>query len=427
MLVGIRVLVVRVMVAVLLVGGGSVLAAPKERAVRVQRVLAALRGKGIKLDVEEKLVNEALTWVEADYQDAPYPLTINVVSRKSPHPSRIIYLLTSSSLNFKGSFFTPVEEGLATFLANNGYLVVGVTPREDNVPLDADHQVMADWGMQQHRDDIRMIVEKIQGAVDLPYDMLGHSLGAICALDYAATFSDAAFGTVMALDAPSFDPVAQPEMLAAADLALDAYATLLEGGIYSETSATAFKELLILSGIAPDADSGQSRAAMGLPGNFTVNGLLHFAMIFTPYLDGIISELSGLPQEWPMVAGHTAGHYEWGIDPLDDVFEMEHADLDRLRQMALATGSGISPMPLLRDYTAAIADRDEYRIDWSGIDERLIWINGEGGMGTQAHGAELVRAAGNTNVTVSVIPGYGHIDVLFSRTAQEDVWPLLLD
>jgi pimeloyl-ACP methyl ester carboxylesterase len=393
-----------------------------DRAVPVESVIAALRSGDSHLQVTDKSRNKDVTWVEAKYFDETYPLTINVVARKTPHPEKVIYLIPSSSLNFDGSFFSPLEDSLAFYLAQNGYLVVGITPREDSVPLDADPTVMADWGMAKHRQDIRMIVKHVQRAVKKPYDILGHSLGAICALDYAATYSERDFKSVMILDLPSLDPVQQPEKIQYAQLALSAYAQLMDSGVYGEYSVAQLKSLLPVAYAYPDADSGQSRESFGLPGNFTLGGLLHISLIFTAWMPGVITPLTGLPQEWPMVMGNALGYYDFALDPQEDQYGLILTDSSRLQAAANEVGSGIGVLALIRDYTSAIADLPPYQINWAGIQEKVIWVNGEMGMGAQTYGAELVSQSGNHDVKVVIVPGYGHIDMILGSTAAQDVW-----
>jgi pimeloyl-ACP methyl ester carboxylesterase len=388
--------------------------------------IAALREGGAYLEDRNRCVNDNLTWVEVNLYDEQYPLTLNVVAMKKRNPTKVIYLLTSSSLNFRSSFFTPIEKSLAFYLAQNGYLVVGITPREDNVPLKADPGVMAKWGMRKHREDVRKVIRLVQALVGKPYHVLGHSLGAITALDYAGAYSDRQFRSVMLLDIPSFDPERQPDKIANARLALGAYNQLLRAGVYRDTAVTDYKLLLAAATFYPDVDSGWPRADLGLPGDFTFDGLLHFSLIFTASMPGIITELTGLPQEWPMVQGNIAGDYDFALNPTNDSFELTLTEVDRLGLVMAEVGSGIAPVALLRDYTSAIANLSNYRINWAGIQEKVIWINAELGMGAQTYGAKLIRRSGNTHVTVAVAPGYGHVDVIYSETARKDVWSRLL-
>jgi len=394
----------------------------------VRWVIEGLRADGVHVDVQERCADSEMRWVEADVYagESEHPITVNVLARRRARTTRVIYLLTTSSLNYRSSFFTPMEKGLAYYLATRGYLVVGITPREDNVEPGDDLSVMAGWGMEQHRDDVRTIIKRVQRGVRLPYDVLGHSFGAIVALDYAGHYSENDFERVMVLDVPSFDPEAQPDMIAKAQLSLWAYDELLATENYVETSLFDLRLLLMANAMFPDADSGQSRAFLELPGNFTFAGLLHFSLIYSASMPGVISPLTGLPQEWPMVLGNAAGTYTYAFDPAADTFGLAHMDVNRLLAVAGAMGSGYAPVALARDYTSAIADQELYSVDWAGIDEKVVWVNAGLGMGEQTHGATLIEGAGNEDVRVHVIPGYGHADVILGENAAEDVWELLL-
>ena len=127
-----------------------------------------------------------------------------------------------------------------------------------------------------------------------------------------------------------------------------------------------------------------------------------------------------------MVLGNAAGYYEFAVNPADDVFALLQTDVDRLRLAGTELGSGTAPLALLRDYTAAIAGLEPYTVNWFGIDEKVVWINAALGMGAQTYGAELTREAGNTNVAVHIVPGYGHADIIFGKNAKADVWQLFV-
>lgn len=392
-----------------------------KRAVPVSRALTALRSGCSSVDVTEKERTADWTWVEAVFRDEDYPLTIDLLARKGRKTEKTIYLLTTSSLNFRSSFFTPEKSALAWYLAEKGYLVVGITPREDNVPLEDDPSVMAEWGIDKHVRDTRKIVELIQNVTDRPYDILGHSFGAVCAAGYAASYSGS-LETVILLDLPSFDPVAQPEKLLYAEISCDAYSLLMDSGVYADYAVSQLKGLLMAAALFPDADSGEARSFLGLSGNFTYSGLLHFSLINTAFLPGTITELTGLPQEWPMIQGYANGFYNFAFNPQDDDFGLCVSDISTFIGAASWIGSGIAPLALARDYTAAIAGLPLYELDWSCIDEHVLWLNGELGMGSQTFAADIIRDGGNSDVTVQIITGYGHGDLLFSNTAAEDVW-----
>ncbi|MFE2552642.1 hypothetical protein ACFXGI_29420 [Streptomyces sp. NPDC059355] len=79
----------------------------------------------------------------------------------------------------------------------------------------------------------------------------------------------------------------------------------------------------------------------------------------------------------------------------------------------------------MRDLAAIWAgDGTTYRIAWDRIRAEVVWVNTALGRGDRPSGADLIRAAGNDRVTFTVVPGYGHGDAVWSRTAAADVWSL---
>lgn len=393
---------------------------------RLMKVVGAMGHPQRKIRVTQLEVNAGRLWLQLDVYDEAQPLTIDLVSSLSLAWRNVAYLVPSSSLNFKSSYYLQPDASLAGSLADKGFLVVGVTPREDNVAIDANWDCMQEWGIRKHTSDLRAVIRAMQTVVRRPYVLVGHSLAAASVLDYAALYSDS-LSRVVVLDMPSFDPVSQPAMIASAQACVAAYKELLDAGVQGEMSLAELRNLMYVAEMYPAADSGTSRSFLGLPGNFTYEGLLHFALIYTHFMPGIVTELTGLPQEWPMVLGNFAGVYQFNPDPQADQYGLAHVPLISVKAMAREFGSGIVPLALLRDYSAAIADLPDFRIDWRRIEEPVVWVNGALGMGAQTHAAELIVAGGNTNVSVVVLPGYGHGDVLLSTNAVQDVWPYVMN
>jgi pimeloyl-ACP methyl ester carboxylesterase len=368
------------------------------------------------------------TWVEMKYYDEEHPLTIDIVGSNFGRPRRIAYMLPGSGVNFRSSYFTPILDNLARHLVRNGYLVVGITPREDSFPAEAPTDVMAGWGIEKHREDVRTVVSEIMDESAMPYEMLGFSYSGGYALDYAATYSDR-LERVVLLDFYAFDPENEPEKIQAGNSICAAYAQILAGGYYVDDSLSQLKPLMIISTLAPDGDSGMARALLGLPyeGNFTNNGLLHFMLINSAYLPGIHTPMTGLPRDWPLVQSTASGTYLLAEDPLDDEYTLANSNINTLRAGSLKTGSGLIPLVLQRDCMAVACENEAYTVDWSGIEEAVLWINAGEGYGGQNYGAERIRQSGNDDVTTHVIDGYGNGDPLYSDTANEDVWILIAD
>ncbi|HQG30340.1 MAG TPA: hypothetical protein PLA83_00310 [Deltaproteobacteria bacterium] len=156
-----------------------------------QSAITSLRSKALTVTTRNVPTLE-WSWFEVNFYDEVYPLTVDFVGSNFQCPRKVIYLLPGGGVNFRSSFLTPTSDNLAQFFRKNGYLVVGITPREDNVPILLSYRCMEGWGLEKHRFDIRKIISIIQGKIGLPYTILGHSFGAAYALDYASRYSDSA-------------------------------------------------------------------------------------------------------------------------------------------------------------------------------------------------------------------------------------------
>jgi pimeloyl-ACP methyl ester carboxylesterase len=372
----------------------------------------------------QNLTTVSWSWLEINYYDETYPLTVDLLGSNFQSAQKIIYLLPGGGVNFKSSFFTPMNDNLAQYLRKEGYLVVGITPREDNVPASAAY-CMANWGMEKHRTDIRKIINIIQTRIKLPYRILGHSFGASYALDYAGHYSDG-LEKIIALDIYSFDP-GDAQKVYASEISYDAFLQLISRGQYADSSYSDIKSLMLISLILPKIDSGTSRVALGYPGDFTFEGLLYFSMIDSYLVPGIHTPLTGLPGDWPLVQSYVSGGYNFAQNPLNDTYSLYHSDMFTLREAGFKVGSGLVPCAVYRDYFAVNAYNGAYAINWAGINKPVLWVNTALGYGNNLFGATLIRNAGNTNVRTAVIPGYGHLDALSSSTAKEDVWHLFVE
>lgn len=387
------------------------------------RVLRALE-RTAPVSVIAEVEQDGWLWAEAELQDEAFPLTIDVVAGTHGAPHRIVYLLAASGANFRSAFFTPAETNLAQFFRRNGYLVIGVTPREDGVAADQVEPYMAEWGLAKHREDVRKVVRAVEEKLPLPADMLGHSFSGGTALDYAAHYSGR-LDRVLVLDLYSLDPQ-DAESSEAATRLYTGLTDLIGGGHTMDLSLADAKQLFIGANLYPSADSGVSRDFLGLPGNFTTAGFLHFLLVYSAVLPGEHTPVTGLPRDWPLVLSSCAGHYAPALDPQEDMFALDHVDPSVFLGAGLAMGSGAIPYALMKDWVAAAHDDPAYLIPWDGIGEDVVWVNMELGYGHLTHAADRIVAAGNPHVAVHVVPGYGNIDPLVSRTAAEDVWSLLL-
>ncbi len=360
------------------------------------------------------------SWFELNYNDETYPLTVDFVGSNFQCANKVVYLLPGGGVNFRSSFFTPIDDNLAQFFRKAGYLVVGITAREDNLPPGAPYAAMADWGLHKHTSDIGKIIGIIQAKVGLPYRIAGHSFGAAYALDYAGAPA-AGLEKVIALDIYSFDPFDEDEV-SNSEVSYEAFADLIDQGEYADSSYSDIKLLMLVSLLFPNIDSGESRSDLGLPGNFTFEGLLYFSMIFSSEIPGIHTPLTGLAGDWPLVQSYAAGEYTFALNPQDDRYRLTLSSMSTLRDASFKVGSGLVPSALYRDFFAVNAYNGACTINWAGIGTPVLWVNTELGYGGNMYGATEILNSGNNEVLVALVPGYGHLDILSGRNARADVW-----
>lgn len=337
------------------------------------------------------------------------PVTVDVVADTRRTPRGIAYLLPGAGLSFGSVFFTPSHLNLAHRLRREGLLVVGITPREDAAAAD---DIGPDWGLAAHRRDLAAVVQALDGALGLPYQYVGHSAGALLALD-AATHDDSPRLTrVVALDTTG--PYTGDLAVRAAQTR-DAYESRLAEGSYATDPGLA---ALIARAVTDPAGPSEVPWPPDPALRFTHAGLAHFALVRTSLLPG--------PANWIYTQGHAAGSYAFGATPAKDSFGLTHTPLATWHAAVTAQGSGLIPTALMRDLAAVWAgDGKTYAIDWERISAEVVWINTELGRGDHTRGPRLIRAGGNGRVRFTVVPGYGHGDPLWSQTAAADVWSLL--
>lgn len=339
----------------------------------------------------------------------PAPVTLDVVADTRRAPRGIAYLLPGAGLNFCSDFFTPARANLAHRLRHEGLLVVGVTPREDSATA-AD--IGPGPGLAAHRRDLAGIVEALDAALGLPYEYVGHSAGALLALDAASHDGSPRLTRVVALDTTG--PYSGDLAVRAAQTR-DAYEAQLARGAYAtDPGLAALVARAVTDPAAPSAVPWPPDPGL----RFTNAGLAHFALIRTSVLPG--------PANWIYTQGHGAGSYVFGATPAEDRFELTRTPLATWHAATSALGSGLIPTALMRDLAAVWAGDDKtYAIDWERISAEVVWINTELGRGDHARGARLIRAGGNRRVHFTVVPGYGHGDAVWSTTAAADVWSLV--
>ena len=389
------------------------------------RIARALEAVG-ELDELAREQQPQWLWTEHQLFDEQYPLTVDIVSGRDSAPTKVIYFFPGGGTNFHASFFIPHSDNIAHHFRERGYVVVGITPREDNVPAEInDTRFASGWGMTKHRTDVRRVIEAVQRELDLPYEVLGHSYGASLALDYGATFS-AELARLIVLDIYTFDPRTEAQSVRQAQRTYSAYVQLLGLGTYLEAMSSGARNLATWSEAERDADSGFPRSLVSdRRGNFTNEALVYYSLIETSTMPGLHSLISGLEFDWPLRSSYVAGAYTLQDNAREDTFELTHVDEARLQEAAAVTGSGLVPASYSRDYWAAVAGHTAYQIAWTNIQCPLLWVNTELGYGEQYYAASAARDAGNMNVQTHVVKGYAHSDILLGRNARTEVWSML--
>ena len=213
-------------------------------------------------------------------EDEPVPLTVDVLTttgRKAPgrRATRTVYLLPGGGLNTAAGFLTPHGRGLGDFLCASGFLVIGISPREDG--LTSAGTDVSGWGLARHRRDVQRVVAAAQAVLPLPYDLLGHSAGAVLALDAAATTSSGPGPErIVLLDTTGpYHAQVEPELVARAEELLTVTQGLLEQGV--QVVDPGLKALFARAAADPGGTSSVRRPVAGPASFFTNAGLLHYA------------------------------------------------------------------------------------------------------------------------------------------------------
>lgn len=129
----------------------------------------------------------------------------------------------------------------------------------------------------------------------------------------------------------------------------------------------------------------------------------------------------GLPGDRPLVQSYAAEWYVQVQDPADDQYHLAKSSMSTLRDAGLKVGSGLVPCALYRDFYAVNAGAGSYAINWSAIMKPVLWINSQFGYGGKMYGADSTGTCEADQIT-----GYGHLDVLASPTARDDVRSLFV-
>ncbi len=370
-----------------------------------------------------KLINNNILWTQLLLHDHDIlPIKIDILSDIFNVPTRNIYLSPGTGLSVESNFIAPVSNNIAVFLANKSYLVIGVTPREDAAPQDFNFELMRNWGIQKHTDDLSKIIGLFQSIYDIDYEVLGHSAGALVVFNYSSKVNShrgRKLKAVRIIDMIGEYPPDSQEF-SNAQISMDASNQLINSGTFVDSDVVAFKFITQQAQLDPNGDSGFPRPVPS-GGNFTNIALLHFSLIFTGQLPGILTDITGLPGNWYFKQGFLSGTYQFGDTPIDDTFSLTHTNINTIYSTISSVGSGIYPLAYERDFYSLWTN--SFPLAWANIRIPVYYVNAELSFGDQSYTVGLLT---HSNVTNSIVNDYGHADPVYSDTAETDFWNILV-
>ena len=367
--------------------------------------------------VKVEIINVNILWTQLLLYDGDVlPIKIDILKNITKPLIKNIYLSPGSGLNTETNFITPKNKNLAIFLAKKGYLVVGVTPREDAATLSFNFELMKDWGLTKHTNDFSEIIDIFQNISNIDYDVLGHSAGAGVVLNYSSiTTNNNKLKVARIIDMIGQYPPNSQEFQNA-QASLNATNQVINGGLFINTDNVGIKFLVQQAITNPTGDSGFPRPTTG---NFTNEGLVFFSLIFTGQLPGILTPITGLPSNWYLKQGYLAGTYEFGPTPQEDIYSLTHTDIQTIYNSIGSLGSGIYPL-IYDSYATWIGS---FPLQFANIKVPVFYINTDLGFGDASHTVSLLT---NATVTYAIVNTYGHADPVYSKTARTDFWGKLV-
>jgi pimeloyl-ACP methyl ester carboxylesterase len=356
------------------------------------------------------------TWSRVDVNDEAIPIRVDILVTNGSDDRRALYMFPGSGVNFESNFFFPRDQNLAHFMRKRGYVVIGVNSRADSLPAGENGAFLANWGLAKLRDDAHRVITKVQTVLNDNYDLLGHSLGATQALDYAATYPGEP-KKLMIVDTPgTYDPVADAGLAGQSETAFGDLQAVLTAPLPLYVVPLGAQ----LKATAEAASSGDA-SALALLGLALINtsGFVQLmAMFGHPELE-ILGPLQSL----------CAGTYDAQLG----TFSLTQTPLPLVFDGFRAVRSGSVPTAQWRDAAAVhagnkgfINDQPAYRIPFENIRAKINWVNTGLGYGNHPYTAQLIAASSHQPVFFSVVDGYGHDDAVYGRNAINDFWPLLV-
>lgn len=356
--------------------------------------------------------------VELDLFDSnnALPIRLNILTKNNVIPTKTLYLHPGTGLSFTSDFLsnpTPIYN-----LVNKGYLVVGISPRESQATLDMNMNILRYNDLSNHTRDLSEVINVVQSIINNPYEVGGHSGGALIAIDYASQVGNSKhkFKAVRNIDMVGQYPSGSVERSNSIST-ISAIDQLTESGQYVNFDNAGLQQLVSAAQLYPDADSGVPRGI--LPGNFTYKGLLYFSLIYTNQLPGMYTSITGLSGSWYLKQGFCNGVYNFNEDPTLDTFSLTHTNINTIYSATANIGSGVYSLSYERDILSVWTGGNQ--VNWNNVRVPVYWINTEYGFGS----TDIVSLIPRANVNFGVVSGYGHADPTFSDTSVQDFWTIL--
>ena len=366
--------------------------------------------------VKTSIINSNVLWTQLLlYDNEPLPIKLDILKDVYTQAIKTIYSSPGSGINTEANFITPKSRNISVFLVNKGYIFVGITPREDAAPSVFNFGVFRNWGLDKHTRDFSKIITLFQSVIDQDYEVLGHSGGALIALNYASQNYNNRFKSVRIIDMIGQYLSGSQEFINS-QISLSAVNNAISRGSFADTDILGIRYLVQQAQVNPNGDSGFPRPSP-YTGNFTNEGFLFFSLIFTNQLPGTFTEMTGLSSSWYFRQGYLQGTYSFGTLPTDDRYNLTHTRIDTIYSVIGSIGSGTYPLAYDRDFYAAWSN--SYPLVWENIIVPVFYINTEFGFGDASHTVSLLT---NSIVTYDIVRDYGHADATFSDTAETDFW-----
>lgn len=376
--------------------------------------------------VKTELLKPNIAHIQYDLYDSvnPLPIRIDAVWNMSIGHTNNRYWHPGTGLSSEADFLSNPEPVIIQ--VNKGTMWIGVSPRESQATDKTPDITFKNLNVYNHTLDFKKVIDFAQSGNNLPYEVGGHSAGVTEAEAYAAWVgtSKPQFKGIRGIDMVlRYPPGSNESKYAAA--AADAYTKLMTAGVYSDSMDNS-KGMALMSRINPKGDSGVPRAMINpiFKGNFTNNGLFHYALIYANAFPGITTPFTGIPENWNMKRGFFAGTYIFDAsNPLNDKFSLKYTKLSTVYTMIDKLGSGKIPLAYEKDLNRIMAGSyPKALMNLSNI--KVSTTIGNTGLGMGNYNPNIYMP--NSKVNYFIIATYEHADPTSATAAQSVYWSKLI-